>query len=251
MNNWNNLDFIILLIFAANTVLGLARGATKEIVSTICLSIALIFTIKFTVPLANFFNSSPLVNDVVDSDIVKNFMAAIGAGTLTASTFQEIFYSISLLICFGGAFSICEAMLSFTGFNEVFSFPYAALNRKVGGALGFARGYIFNLILIVILSQHLLKNSDVINNNIVTGSFFANIMQPGARKLDSLISAQKPEAYREILKEKPAYTVEDLYKDLKNVPDANFNQVPNNGQKAPQQPDPLQPNFYQPPGQTN
>lgn len=234
MDNWNGLDFFIFLIFAANTILGIVRGATKEIISTMCLSVALIFTLKFTMPLARFFNNSPLITDVIDSSLTQNFMWAIGAGPLTTSLLSEISYSISLLICFLGAFSVCEAMLSFTGFMEVFSFPYAALNRKLGGVLGFARGYIFNIVLVAILALHLLKNGDVINNSVITHSFFVNLLLPSAKKLDSLISAEAPERYRELLNEKPAYNVEDLYKNIKNVPDANFNQP----QNQPQQPNP-------------
>ncbi len=242
MNNWNSLDFIILLIFASNTILGMTRGATKEIVSAMCLSIALIFAIKFTVPLANFFNSSPLINDVVDNQLTKNFMLAIGAGPLTSSLLQQIFYSISMLIAFGGAFSVCEAMLTFTGFNEVFSFPYATLNRKVGGALGFGRGYIFNLLFIAILAFHLLRNGDVVNNNIVTGSFFVHVLGSSAQTLDSLISKQQPDSYRQILEQKPAYTVEDLYKTIRNTPET-VPGIPTSPQ--PQQP-PSQPSFMQP-----
>jgi len=233
MNSWNSLDFIIFLIFVTNTLLGMVRGASREIISTMCLSVALIFVIKFTVPVANFFNSSPAINDVVDNQTMQNFMIAIGAGPITASLLKEIFYSISMLICFVGSFSICEAMLSYTGFVETFSFPYATLNRKVGAALGFGRGYIFNLLFIAILALHLLKNNDVIgNNNIVNGSFFVNLLGPSARKLDSLITGQKPESYREILQEKPAYNVEDLYKTIKNTPDnplqQQHNQQPTN-----------------------
>lgn len=247
MNTWNSLDFFILLIFAANTILGMARGATKEIVSMMCLSVALIFAIKFTVPLATFFNSSPLINDVVDNQITKNFMLAIGAGPVTASLLEQIFYSISMLICFGGAFSVCEAMLTFTGFNEVFSFPYAALNRKVGGSLGFIRGYIFNLILIAILAFHLLGKGNVINNNLVTGSFFVHVLGPGAAKLDSIISSQQPDSYRQILEQKPAYSVEDLYKTIRNTPETvpGIPTTPQQPQPQPNNP-PSQPGFMQP-----
>jgi uncharacterized membrane protein required for colicin V production len=219
MNDWNSLDFFILLIFAANTILGIVRGATKEIISTMCLSIALIFTIKFTVPLAHFLNKSPIIHDVLDSSMVQNFMYVIGAGPLTKSSLHQIAYAISLLICFVGSYSVCEAMLNFSGFLEVFSFPYATLNRKLGGTLGFARGYIFNLVLISILALHLLENSDVVSNNIIKTSFFAKLLGPASIRLDSLISGQQPERYREILQEKPAYQIEDLYKHIKNVPD--------------------------------
>src|SRR3990167_1645354 len=100
MDTWNGLDFFIFLIFASSTILGMVRGATREIISMMCLSVALIFSIKFTIPLAVFFNRSPLINNVVDNPFMQNFMQAIDAGPLTPELLAQIFYSISLLICF-------------------------------------------------------------------------------------------------------------------------------------------------------
>lgn len=217
MNNWNGLDFFILLILAVNTMMGLSRGATKEIISMMCLSIGLIFTIKFTIPLAAFFNSSPLINDVVNNKLIENFMIAINAGPLTANLLKQIFYSISLLLCFVGSFSVCEAVLSFSGFGEVFSFPFAAVNRQVGGTLGFTRGFVITLILLSILTLHIFSTSNAImTTNIFTGSYFVNLFRTPTAKLDYLISAQKPESYREIYKDKNLYNETDLYKNIKN-----------------------------------
>ncbi len=211
MNSWNGLDFFIFLILTLNTVLGLSRGATKEIVSLMCLSAALIITIKFTVPLSNFFASSSIVNNFVDSSMTKNFMAAIGAGPLTVDLVNQIMYSISLLICFVGAFSVCEAGLTVTGFSESFSFPYAALNRKVGGSLGFIRGYIITLILLSILSLHIYKVGNV-GGNFLSGSFFTNLFSSQTQKLDQLISGQQPENYQQLYQNIP-YNEKNLYQN--------------------------------------
>lgn len=212
MNSWNGLDFFIFLILVLNTVLGMARGATKEIISLMCLSAALIFSVKFTVPLTKFFNNSPIVVDVIDSKVMQNFMEAINAGPLTADLLHEIMYCISLLICFVGTFSICEAGLSITGFLEVFSFPYSTLNRKVGATLGFTRGYIISLIFLSIL-LHLYK-VDNIGKAFISGSFFANLFQTQVEKLDSLISSQQPESYHQLYENQP-YGVKDIYQQLK------------------------------------
>lgn len=217
MNNWNGLDFFIFLILVLNTVVGMRRGATKEIVSLMCLSAALIFTIKFTVPLSNFFAKSPIVNDFVQSPFTQNFMQAIGAGPMTLELVNQIMYSISMLICFVGVFSICDGALSLSGFNEYFSFPYAMLNRKVGGSLGFLRGYVISLILIVILGLHLYKGGGI-GGEFLSGSFFANLFGSQAQDLDGLISSQKPENYQKIYENKP-YNEKDLYK---NFPNQNF-----------------------------
>lgn len=208
MGNWNGLDFFIFLIFFVNTMLGMSRGATKEIISTMCVSVALIFTIKFTVPLAKFASSSPTVQDVINSSIVQNFMTSIGAGTLTVNMLNEMTYCLSLLICFVGIFCITEAVISFTGAVDVFTFPYATLNRKIGAGLGFVRGYIFTVVLIAVL-QHLFVNSPI------RGSYFYNLFQGTAQKLDLFISQQTPERYKELYQDKNLYNEQELFKQLK------------------------------------
>jgi len=212
MNNWTGFDFFIFLIFAANTILGMSRGATKEIISMMCLCVALIFTIKFTVPLANFFNHSPLINEVVDSSIISNFMQAIGAGPVTADLLQQIFYSISMLICFVGVYSVCEGALSMAGAVEMYSFPYATLNRKVGGALGCTRGYVISLLFIVILTLHIFRDS---GNSFFNNSVFLNLFQSSAVKLDSIITGQQPEQYKEIFKGKNLFNEEKVLEHMK------------------------------------
>lgn len=232
MNNWNGLDFFIFLIFALNTLIGMSRGASKELISMMCISIGLIFMIKFTVPLAVFLNSSPLINDVVDNTLVKNFMTSIQAGPVTATTLTEIFYSISLLLCFMGAYALCEATLAYSGFTESLSFPYATLNRKLGAAIGFTRGYVFTLILLVILSVHLAKgdNSNIIRTEFLSNSFFGNLFHGQVDRLDSLISGQQPGRYREVFEGKDLYNVGEVYKQLNNqqkyIP--NYNPPNNN-----------------------
>jgi len=207
MSNWNGLDFFIFLIFFLNLVLGMSRGATKEIVSMMCLSVALIFTIKFTLPLYVFLNKSPLIQDVLTSKFVLNFMAAVGAGPLTADMLKELSYSMSVAITFFGTFFTCEAGLSIVGFSELFTFPYAMMNRKVGGTLGTTRGYVISVIVILLLI-HMFKT------NPITGSFFMNLFQGTANTLDSLIAGQQVEQYPEIFKNKNLYNEKDIYKML-------------------------------------
>lgn len=202
MSSWNGLDFLIFLIIVVNFILGMSRGASKEIIALICLSMALIFTIQFTVPLGHFLNSSPLINDVVDSKIVQNFMMAIDAGPLTSNLLMQIMYSISMLICFVGVFSVCEAALVVTGFVTVFSFPYATLDRKVGGALGVLRGYIFSLILLCILSLHIYAANGSYPS-LLANSFFANLFRPGTERFDSLVTGRNVDDYSKLYQDVP------------------------------------------------
>jgi len=206
MSSWSGLDFFIFLIFLLNTLLGLARGAIKEIISTICLCAALVFTIQFTIPLTKFVNSSPLLTDVITSDFMQNFMKAIEMPPLTENMLLHLGYCISLLICFVGTFSICEAVLSYTNMVEVFRFPYTFINRKLSAALGATRGFVIVLVFIIIL-EHLFAGS-------VPSSKFINLLQGSARKMDGLITAQAPERYQEILQDKNLYNQENVLNDL-------------------------------------
>src|SRR6185312_10828601 len=156
MSSWSGLDFFIFLIFLVNTLLGIARGATKEIISMMCLCAALVMTIQFTVPLTQFLNNSPLISDVISSPYVQNFMGSIGMPPLTQAMLLSMNYCLALAICFVGTFSLCEAVLAYTSIIEVFRFPYDFLNRKLGAAFGATRGFVFVVVLIIIL-EHLFQ----------------------------------------------------------------------------------------------
>ena len=212
MNSWNGLDFFIFLIFAANVVLGMVRGATREIISMICLSVSLIFSIKFTIPLTNFFNASPLMSSVISSPNIQAFMQAIGAGSLTSTLLYQLFYSISLLICFSFPYSICEGALAKVGIVEMYTFPFVWWDRKIGGALGCVRGYVLTLITLSILSLHLFAGAR--NPTIVTDSFFVHLFQGATQTFDSLISAQKPAQYEEIYKMRNLYKANEVLQKM-------------------------------------
>jgi len=199
MNTWNGLDFIIFLIFALNTFTGMNRGASREIISMMCLCMSLIITIRFTVPLAQFFNGSPLMIDVVSSTVVQRFMSAVGVGPLTADLLKQLFYSISMLICFVGTFSICEGGLGRTNLVETLSFTSAAVSRKIGAALGCTRGYIISLIILVILTLHIFRPGNNIGDGMTANSFFVGLFQSQTKQLDNLITRQNPDYYNTIL----------------------------------------------------
>lgn len=210
MNGWNGLDFLIFIVLVVNLVLGMVRGGSREAISLMCLSAALIVTIRFTVPLANLINSSPLIGGVVDNSFVQNFMQAIDAGPLTVDLLNQVGYSISMLICFVGTFSICEAALSMTGFLEAYGFATAIINRKLGGALGLTRGYIITLLILSILAIHLNPGFD---SKFISGSYFANLFSSQTLFLDRLISSQDVEKYHELYM-KQNIKPEQLYKVL-------------------------------------
>jgi uncharacterized membrane protein required for colicin V production len=212
MDNWNGLDFFVFLIFAANTILGFARGAIREVISMMGLSVSLIFAIKFTVPLANFFNQSPSISSVLDASIIQNFMQAIGAGSLTGKMLYQVCYSVSLLICFMFPFSICEGALVRSGIVEFYTFPYVWWDRKVGGALGCIRGYVLSLFLLSILSLHLFAFSE--DQAVMVHSFFVNLLQGPIQTFDSVISSQRPDQYQEIYKGRDLYKANEVLEKM-------------------------------------
>jgi hypothetical protein len=199
MNNWNGLDFFIFLILALNAIQGMSRGTAKEILSMMCLSIALIFSIKFTLPLTNFINSSPLAHGVLSTPMIQRFMHAIGAGSLTLQLLHQIMYSISLLVCFVGIFCVLEATLTSSNVSQSMPLHEVLINRKVSSAIGLTRGYIINLIFLSIFTLHI-SGAD---NKFVRDSFFAKLFHTQTVKLDRIIRNQKPEDYKEIYKNQP------------------------------------------------
>lgn len=207
MGNWSWLDFFIFLIFFLNTILGAARGASKEITSFLCLTVAIIFTIKFTVPITMFLDRAPSIQDVLSAQMVQNFMKAIGAGPLTVNMLREISYCIAMLICFVAIFSIGEATLTMVNFLEVVKFPYATLNRKVGGALGAVRGYILTLLFIIVLT-HLFRE------NPIKDSVFVNLFQNSANVFDSIIYKQNVERYKDVYKDRNLFKDKDVYQTI-------------------------------------
>lgn len=210
MNNWNGLDFFVFLILALNTFRGMSRGAGKETIALMCLSVALIFTIKFTVPITHFLIQSPTMMAALDNTMIKNFLHSIGAGPPTLSMLHELMYTISLLICFVGVFSVTEACIVYSGYAESLSFTQAVVYRKIGSAIGFTRGYIISLIFLSILTLHIFKDE---STHFISGSFFVNLFDSQIKKLDELIGSQKPESYHELYKDQP-YNEQEVIKQL-------------------------------------
>ena len=207
MSQWNGLDFFIFLIFFLNTMLGMSRGASKEIISMMCMSAALIFTIRFTVPLAAWLNSSPIAADVVSNRYLQNFMHSIGLPNISMDNLIGLNYSLSLMICFAGVFCATEATLTFTGFVENFSFPWAVWSRKVGAALGCTRGYVLVLILLSILIR-------TFGIGVLAGSWFGGVFQSSVIRMDSLVSGQQVDQYQQIYQDRNLYNSQDVIRTV-------------------------------------
>lgn len=200
MNSWNGLDFFVFLILALNTIRGMSRGAGKELIALMCLSCALIFAIKFTVPLADFLKTSPMMVAAVDNKFIGNFLHTLDAGPLTLRMVQELMYTISLLICFVSVFSITEACITYSGYAESVTITQAVVYKKIGAAIGFTRGYIISLIFLSILTLHIFNTE---HNKFISGSFFVKLFDTQIKQFDAMIASQEPENYQELYKDKP------------------------------------------------
>ncbi|MDA8562014.1 CvpA family protein [Gammaproteobacteria bacterium] len=215
MESWNGLDFFVFLILLINTLRGMSRGGGKELIALMCLSAALIICIKFTVPLANFLNKSPLIISVVKNQFIANFFNSIGAGPLTADVLKQIMYSISLLLCFVSVFSVTEATIYYSGYVQTASLTQAVVSKKLGAAIGFTRGYILSLIFLSIITLHIFKDSGGIAKEFIDGSFFVRVLSTPTIMLDDMISSKNPVEYQKLYKDKP-YSESDLIRLLKD-----------------------------------
>jgi hypothetical protein len=162
--------------------------------------------IKFTMPVAEYINKSPLIIDVVTSQFVMNFMKAINMPPLTDAVLFSFNFCLSLLICFVGTFSVCEATLSYSSAMEAFGMSTTIINRKSGAAFGATRGFVLVLIFIVILQRLFVGEPPA--------SRFIDLLGPSATKMKDIIVSGAPQRYIEILQDKNLYNQDQILNDL-------------------------------------
>ena len=139
---------------------------------------------------------------------MQNFVTSIGLGPLTQEGIFSFGYGVSLLICFMGIFSIGEATLAYTNAMNLFTFPYMAVDRKVGAAMGAVRGFVFATIFVLFCLTF--------NNPFSANSYFISVLTPSASRLNTLIIQQTPERYQEVLKDKNIFNAKAILEQLKN-----------------------------------
>jgi membrane protein required for colicin V production len=141
--NFNWVDYIFIAIFLLSTLMGFGRGIVKEIVSLITLVAAFVVAAKFSNQLALYFTDSSAVQGAV-----SQASSAIG---MNAS--QPVSYA-ALGISFGLLFAGTMIAGSIVGFFLNVAFQAGILgigNRLLGAGFGFARGFIFNLVIIFLV----------------------------------------------------------------------------------------------------
>lgn len=169
-------DFVIIGIFLASILLGLARGFIKEIISVVALALAFLVAIKFTQPLAQLLNGSQGSQDVLA--VITKFI-----GFNASVPLSEITYVLSFLVIFIGVYSTGEA-INYYSSVYINVFPVLGLfERLLGAGLGFVRGYAFNIVLIFIL-----QISPITASTAWTQSHFLAQLQPTAVWLQSQVA---------------------------------------------------------------
>ena len=177
MGTFTLVDYIFLAFFFFSTLLGLSRGFFKELISLVSILFALIITIKFTGPVANWLNASNGAQDVVLA--VSTFFGVHVGTQLTLFTI-----GLTVLVLFVGVYSVGEAMNAYGLFEMLVGPGVISLTYRIlGGIIGFVRGYIFNLILIIFIGF-----SPIGTWSIWKQSTLLPKLQPNANTLANLIA---------------------------------------------------------------
>ena len=170
------LDFLILGVFILNTLMGFARGLTRELVSIISVIVALGVSIRFTLPITEILNSSDGFKSVILAFSTFTNINAMGPLSLVS-------LGVSFLVLFVGTYSIGEAVNYSAATFGVIMFPaFALLDRLLAACVGFIRGYIFNMVLILIVGLTPFSQGDPWSQ-----SYFIPRIKPSADKLANLI----------------------------------------------------------------
>lgn len=170
-------DYIIFGIFFLTTILGLARGLFREVISLVVLAVAFIVTIKFTAPVADFLNNSQGAQDVI-SVISKTI------GTDWSTPLSSVTLALTLLVLFVGCLSVGEAVNYFAALNTYMTPSISFMYRILGGAIGMIRGYGFNIVLVL-----LMQITPLTQEAAWTQSYFVPRILPLSNQLGNMIQS--------------------------------------------------------------
>lgn len=176
MADYTWLDYIIFLIFFVAIIMGLARGIMRELISLVVIAVALVITIKFTMSLTYFLYFTKGSYDVIV--FITKYISPGDWGKYIAVFTLDL----SILLLFVGTMSIGEAVNYYVYPNTIMGSAFSLLYRISGSAVGFIRGYIFNVILILVLSI-----TPVAHWHAWTSSYFVPRLKGAADKLGALI----------------------------------------------------------------
>lgn len=150
LENLNWVDYIIIAIFLLSIIAGFARGFVKEVISVATLVVAFIVAIMFSSTLATMFTSSASVQNAVSQS-----SSAIGINTAQTVSYAALGISFGLLF----AATVLVGALLGSIINIAFQVGILGIgNRLLGGAFGFCRGFLINLVIIFVVQLTSLGN---------------------------------------------------------------------------------------------
>lgn len=174
-NSMNMIDIIFIVIFAFSMFVGFARGFVGEIISLAALIAAVFIAVYFTEPFSRY---------IMDTATVQNFVnqATESVGVDTSKPISYFAYGIAFGILF-----FCTLIVG-TVVNSIMNiFLQTGVlglgNRFLGALFGLARGYVFSIVIILIVQLSPLELETLWQQ-----SKFVNAFQPQVLWLASYIS---------------------------------------------------------------
>ncbi len=186
MNTLNFVDYGLIAVFVFSMLIGLRRGLVKEVVSVVTWVAALFVAVQFAAPLSASFSG---VTHSIQASL-SNVVTAVGANVSTEGAASMLAVGISFFILFVGTLilgSIVGGILSsaaeLPGINLV--------NSICGAGFGFARGFLFNLVLIFLVQLTSFGQESLWTQSMITNAYqpavawLGDAIQPGIQNLKS------------------------------------------------------------------
>lgn len=181
MSNLNAVDFIVLLILAFSTIMGIMRGFLKEIISVVSWVAAAFVAMTFASPVAAHFSGGA----------GAAAQSAVGSSVNVAQPVTVLTIGISFLVLFVGTLfigSIVGYLFSGAGTASGLGF----FNRILGAGFGLVRGYVMVIIFMFVAELTPMgglpewTQSQFVKSFQPTVQWFGNLVQPGLDSLKAL-----------------------------------------------------------------
>lgn len=143
MADFNWVDYVIITILFFSVLAGFARGIVKELLSVLTWIVAFIVSSLFASKLAGAFTGSSSVQSAIST--TSDAVGVNATQPITMLSLGLSFVSIFLVILVVGS------LITYVISGAVDSAGLGFVNRFFGGAFGFARGLLINLVFIFII----------------------------------------------------------------------------------------------------
>jgi membrane protein required for colicin V production len=180
MDNLNAVDGLVLLIFGLSIIFGLMRGFVKEAISLASWIAAAIVASTFASPLARHF-----------SGVSTAAQTTVGSAMSLGNSVSLMTLAICFVVLFIGTLFI-GSIIGYILSGAVSMTGLGFLNRILGAAFGFARGYLMVIIFMFVAeltpmgSQQAWAQSTFVQQFQPTVVWFAGLVNPELAQLKAL-----------------------------------------------------------------